>query len=87
MWVTRFCVLVGYLILVQLVQLVQVSDVISSRDVLDDVCIGPDTGGIFKRNDFHFIFICDLRHFQNYSPSCGLRHKRRGGPIAYGNGP
>nr|DAD61358.1 MAG TPA: hypothetical protein [Caudoviricetes sp.] len=51
------------------------------------MCICPDTGRNFKRNDFRFIFICDLRHFQDYSPSCGLCHKRRDGPIAYGNGP
>nr|DAX29609.1 MAG TPA: hypothetical protein [Caudoviricetes sp.] len=60
---------------------------ITSRDVLDIWRICPDTGRNFKRNDFRFIFICDLRHFQDYSPSCGLCHKRRDGPIAYGNGP
>nr|DAR17311.1 MAG TPA: hypothetical protein [Caudoviricetes sp.] len=84
MWVTRFCVLVGNLILVQLVQ---VSNVITSRDVLDGLGIGPDTGRVFKRNDFRFVFVCDLRHIQDYSPSCGLCHKRRGGPRHYVSGP
>ena len=77
---------IGFRVLVEYLILVQVSDLITSRDVLDDVCIGIGTyeGDLLKEA---ILVLTLLMYQQDYSPSCGLCHKRRGGPIAYGNGP